>query len=328
MWNSNKKSSIDASDPNRDWRLLEELLRDTFSEQKKSRRWGVIFKALTFAYLFILLLMFFFGARSGSGVSIPYSKPHVAVIRLEGVIAADENASGGRIGEALRNAFKNEHAKAIILAINSPGGSPVQSGYIYDEIRRLRGLHPDKKLYAVIADIGASGGYYVASAADEIYADKSSLVGSIGVTASGFGFVEALEKLGIERRHFTSGAHKAFLDPFSPVKEEEKLFWEQVLRKTHEQFITAVEEGRGDRLKMTDEITSGLIWNGEQALELGLVDGLGSVRHVAREIVGQEDLRDYTVKDSPLKMLLQDLGISIGRGLAMALKEDALPQLR
>ncbi len=326
MWSS-KKSQINPNDPNRDWLLLEDLLRDTYSEQKKSRRWGVVFKSLTFVYLFILLGTFFIGARSG-GVSVPYAKPHVAVVRLDGVIAADESASAGKVGEALRNAFKNNHAKAVILAINSPGGSPVQSGYIYDEMLRLKSLHPDKKLYAVIADIGASGGYYVASAADEIYADKASLVGSIGVTASSFGFVEALNKLGVERRHFTAGEHKAFLDPFSPVKEEEKLFWQEVLQKTHEQFIGAVKAGRGDRLQLTEEITSGLIWNGEQALALGLVDGLGGARYVAREVVGEEDLRDYTIKDSPLKMLLQDFGVSIGKGVALAIKGDAVPEIR
>lgn len=326
MWSS-KKSQINPNDPNRDWLLLEDLLRDTYSEQKKSRRWGVVFKSLTFVYLFILLGTFFIGARSG-GVSVPYAKPHVAVVRLDGVIAADESASAGKVGEALRNAFKNNQAKAVILAINSPGGSPVQSGYIYDEMLRLRSLHPDKKLYAVIADIGASGGYYVASAADEIYADKASLVGSIGVTASSFGFVEAMNKLGVERRHFTAGEHKAFLDPFSPVKEEEKLFWQEVLQKTHEQFISAVKTGRGDRLTLTEEITSGLIWNGEQALALGLVDGLGGARYVAREVVGEEDLRDYTIKDSPLKMLLQDFGVSIGKGVALAIKGDAVPEIR
>lgn len=325
MWSS-KKSSIDPSDPNRDWRLLEDLLRDTFSEQKKSRRWGVIFKSLTFVYLFVLLITFFVGARGG--VTVPHTKSHVAVVRLEGVISADARASAGKVGEALRNAFKNDNAKAVILAINSPGGSPVQSGYIYDEMRRQKALHPDKPLYAVIADMGASGGYYVASAADEIYADKASLVGSIGVTASGFGFVEALEKLGVERRHFTAGEHKAFLDPFSPVREEEKQFWQQVLQQTHLQFIAAVKTGRGDRLQMTDEITSGLIWNGEQALGLGLIDGLGGVRYVAREVVGEEELRDYTVKDSPLKMLLQDFGVSVGKGIAWTLKGEGIPELR
>ncbi len=325
MWSS-KKSSIDPNDPNRDWRLLEDLLRDTFNEQKRSRRWGVVFKSLTFVYLFVLMIMFFVGARGG--VAVPYAKPHVAVVRLDGVISADERASAGKVGEALRSAFKNDHAKAVIVAINSPGGSPVQSGYIYDEMRRLKSVHPDKKLYAVIADIGASGGYYVASAADEIYADKASLVGSIGVTASGFGFVETLDKLGVERRHFTAGAHKAFLDPFSPINEEEKQFWQQVLQDIHQQFIAAVTTGRGDRLQITEEIASGLIWNGEQALELGLIDGLGGVRHVAREIVGEEELRDYTVRDSPLRMLLQDFGVSVGKGISLALKGEGIPELR
>lgn len=325
MWSS-KKSSIDPNDPNRDWRLLEDLLRDTFNEQKRSRRWGVVFKSLTFVYLFVLMIMFFVGARGG--VAVPYAKPHVAVVRLDGVISSDERASAGKVGEALRSAFKNDHAKAVIVAINSPGGSPVQSGYIYDEMRRLKSVHPDKKLYAVIADIGASGGYYVASAADEIYADKASLVGSIGVTASGFGFVETLDKLGVERRHFTAGAHKAFLDPFSPINEEEKQFWQQVLQDIHQQFIAAVTTGRGDRLQITEEIASGLIWNGEQALELGLIDGLGGVRHVAREIVGEEELRDYTVRDSPLRMLLQDFGVSVGKGISLALKGEGIPELR
>jgi protease-4 len=325
MWSS-KKSSIDPSDPNRDWRLLEDLLRDTFNEQKKSRRWGVIFKSLTFVYLSVLLITFFVGARGG--VAVPHTKSHVAVVRLEGVISADARASAGKVGEALRNAFKNDNAKAVILAINSPGGSPVQSGYIYDEMRRQKTLHPDKPLYAVIADMGASGGYYVAAAADEIYADKASLVGSIGVTASGFGFVDTLEKLGVERRHFTAGEHKAFLDPFSPIREEERQFWQQVLQQTHLQFIAAVKAGRGDRLQMTDEITSGLIWNGEQALGLGLIDGLGGVRYVAREVVGEEELRDYTVKGSPLKMLLQDFGVSVGKGIAWALKGEGIPELR
>lgn len=327
MWKWSQKPPIDPQDPNRDWRLIEQMLQDAFSEQKKSRRWGVVFKSLTFLYLFVLLILFAAGPRSSGVMALP-SKPHVAVVRLEGVIAADENANAANIGESLRTAFKNEQAQAVILAINSPGGSPVQAGYIYDEMRRLKKLHPDKKLYAVIADIGASGGYYVAAAADEIYADKASLVGSIGVTASGFGFVETMDKLGVERRHFTAGEHKAFLDPFSPVKEEEKQFWQGVLENTHQQFIRVVTEGRGERLKITEQITSGLIWNGEQALALGLIDGLGSVRHVAREKVGQEELRDYTRQDSPLKLLLEELGVSIGRGLGMSLRQSAVPQLQ
>jgi protease IV len=327
MWNWSKPNAIDPNDPNRDWRLVESILQESFSEQKKSRRWGIVFKSLTFLYLFILLILM--GASSAfKGGLLGANEPHVAVVKLDGVISAQEIASAGKINSALREAFKNEHAKAVVLTINSPGGSPVQSGYIYDEIKRLRSKYPEKKLYAVIADLGASGGYYVASAADEIYADKASLVGSIGVTASSFGFVGTMEKLGVERRHFTAGEHKAFLDPFSPVKEEEKQFWQEVLANTHQQFITAVKNGRGEKLQITDEITSGLIWNGEQALKLGLIDGLGDVRFVAREKIGQEELRDYTVSPSPFKKLLEDLGVSIGRGLGQSIYAEGIPQLQ
>lgn len=326
MWFKKKKRLIDPADPNREWRLIESVLADAFEEQKKSRRWGVVFKLLTFIYLFGVGLVFYAGSRNTDVGSI--ARDHVAVVRVNGVIAADEEASAGRLGEALRKAFKNDHAKAVVLSINSPGGSPVQSGYVYDEMVRLKGLHPEKKLYAVIADIGASGAYYIASAADEIYADKASLVGSIGVTASGFGFVEALDKLGVERRHFTAGEHKAFLDPFSPIKEGEKEFWQGVLAQTHQQFIEAVAQGRGERLELTEEITSGLIWNGERAKELGLIDGLGGVRYVARELVGEETLFDYTLSQSPFRQLLNDLGVSVGKGVAQALKSESYLQMQ
>ncbi len=326
MWLRNKPKPIDPEDPNREWRLIEHVLDDAFAEQKRARRWGVVFKLLTFAYLFGFGAIFYFGAKNvdagGSG------KTHVAVVHVAGVIAEDEAASAGRINRGLRKAFENEHAKAVVLSINSPGGSPVQAGYIYDEMVRLKALHPNKPLYAVIADIGASGGYYIAAAADEIYADKASLVGSIGVTASGFGFVDAMEKLGIERRHFTAGQHKAFLDPFSPVKDAEKQFWQEVLDNTHNQFIDAVKKGRGDKLQLTEAVTSGLVWNGQQALALGLVDGMGSVRSVARDVIGVEDLEDYTPRKSPLKELLADLGVSIGRGAAKVMIESDVPSMR
>lgn len=326
MFSWNKKSGIDPQDPNKEWRLIEKVLSDAFEEQKKSRRWGVVFKLLTFAYLFFFVAIFFIGMEKG-GVAVGATKSHVGVVRVDGVIAADEAASGARVGAGLRRAFENESAKAVILAINSPGGSPVQSGYIYDEIVRLREKYPEKKLYAVIADVGASGGYYVASAADEIYADKSSLVGSIGVTASGFGFVEAMDKLGVERRHFTAGEHKAFLDPFSPVKEDEKAFWQSVLTNTHQQFIDAVTAGRGDRLVESEQMFSGLVWNGEQALELGLIDGLGSVRQVARDVVGEEELYDYSLKNSPLQQLIENMGVSIGRGIGQVVKDKSILKL-
>lgn len=326
MWNWEKKKTVDPNDEHRDWKLIESVVADAFVEQKKARRWGVVFKSLTFIYLFVVIAMFVAGSR-GRGVALP-TESHVAVIQIEGVIAADEKANAGHVGQALRDAFENKHAKAVVLAINSPGGSPVQSGYIYDEMVRLKSLHPDKKLFAVISDLGASGGYYVAAAADEIYADKASLVGSIGVTASGFGFTETLDKLGVERRHFTAGEHKAFLDPFSPIKEEEKEFWEAGLKQIHQQFIAAVKKGRGDRLEMTDEISSGLIWNGEQALAMGLIDGLGNVRYVARELVGEEELRNYTIRTSPFKLLLEELGVAIGKGIAMSVRQQLPMELR
>jgi protease IV len=320
FWSS-QKESIDPNDPHRDWQLTQQLLKDAFAEQKKARRWGVVFKTLTFSYLFILLAVAVMGSRSLPGGHS--SSSHTAVVRVEGVIAADKPASAARITQGLRNAFEQPNAKAVIVAINSPGGSPVQAGIIYDEMQRLQQLHPDKPLYAVIADIGASGGYYIAAAARSIYADKASLVGSIGVTASSFGFVDILQKLGVERRHFTAGEHKAFLDPFSPLKTEEVAFWNSVLSTTHQQFINAVKAGRKERLTVTDEITSGLIWTGEQALKLGLVDGLASVRVLARETVKEEELVDYTPQDSPLEQLAHKFGVSFGRGMATQLIESA-----
>lgn len=299
-------------------RWLERFVSENVSEQRRSRRWGVFFKSLTFIYLFVVLILFF----SSGYVSTPkVSEEHVAIVSVTGVIASDQPASANTIVSGLRHAFEAENSKAVIMVVNSPGGSPVQSGYVYDEIWRLRDKYPDKKLYSVITDLGASGGYYMAVAANEIYADKASLVGSIGVTASGFGFVEAIKQLGVERRHFTSGEHKAFLDPFSPIKGEEVEFWAGVLSNVHAQFVEVVKRGRGDRLKAgvgvgKVDLFSGLIWSGEQALELGLIDGLGSPGFVAREIVGVEVVVDYTVKPSPLDALVKQLGVSVGRGVA------------
>lgn len=319
---SKKPQSMDADNASTDRRILESVVLEAFSEQRKARRWGVFFKSLTFLYLFVILLLFYPSFKGSMGQA-SMQEEHTAVVRVHGVIAAEEEASAGRIIQGLNTAFENEAAKAVILAINSPGGSPVQAGYVYDEIRRLKEKYPAKPVYSVVADVGASGGYYIAVAADDIYANRSSLVGSIGVTASGFGFVDALEKLGVERRHYTAGKHKAFLDPFSPVNEEEVDFWQGVLQSTHEQFIAVVREGRGDRIQWNEQITSGLVWNGEQALELGLIDGLGGVRYVAREVVGAEELRDYTPREAPLKMILEDLGIAMGKGIATFIQEQS-----
>lgn len=299
------------------------IIKESFAEQRKTRRWGILFKLLTFTYLFVALILILNAAPKGD---ISAEKSHTALVRVNGVIAADQEANANRIVTGLRDAFKNEHSKAVMLVINSPGGSPVQAGYVYDEMKRLRGIYPEKKLYAVIAELGASGGYYMAAGADFIYADKASLVGSIGVTASSFGFVDLMEKVGVKRRHFTSGEHKAFLDPFSPEKESEAKFWQQVLDVTHQQFIAVVQEGRGDRIKAAEEqekLYSGLIWNGEQALSLGLIDGLGSPGFVAREIVGAEEVVDYSVKSSAINEVIEKLGISIGSGIANQLSTQS-----
>ncbi|MCI0997323.1 S49 family peptidase, partial [Pseudomonas corrugata] len=244
---------------------------------------------------------------------------YTAVIDIEGMIADKEAASADNIIGSLRAAFEDSKVKGVVLRINSPGGSPVQAGYVYDEIVRLRAAHPDIKVYAVIADLGASGAYYIASAADQVYADKASLVGSIGVTAAGYGFVETLDKLGIERRVYTAGEHKSFLDPFQPQKPEETAFWQGVLDTTHKQFIASVKKGRGDRLKDKEhpELFSGLVWSGEQALSLGLIDGLGSASSVARDVIGEKELVDFTVEESPLDRFSKKLGASIAERLAM-----------
>lgn len=314
------KASLTDPQSGRDWKLIEKLVLSLQSEQRKSRRWGIFFKLLTFLYLFALLFMF--KSPLGDSLDAGTAGEHTALIEIEGTIAADADASADNLVGALREAFEAESARAIILRINSGGGSPVQAGYVYDEIKRLRQIHEDKKVYAVISDIGASGAYYIAAAADQIYADKASLVGSIGVVGGGFGFTGAMDKLGIERRLYTSGENKAFLDPFSPEDEEEVAFWENVLDTTHRQFIEQVREGRGDRLKDDERLFSGLVWTGEQAIELGLVDGLGSSSHVARQVVGHEELKEYGGSRSPLQDLVDQFGVAVGSALATQIIES------
>jgi protease-4 len=311
------KASATADDDGKSWKLLEKTLLAGVQEQRRARRWGIFFKLLTFIYLFGALALFSplldmkKGAKGGAA--------HTAVIEVRGMIADKESASADNIVGSLRAAFEDANTRGVILRINSPGGSPVQSGYIYDEIRRLRAEYPAIKLYAVITDLGASGAYYIASAADEIYADKASLVGSIGVTAAGFGFVGVMEKLGVDRRVYTSGEHKAFLDPFQPPREDEARFWKTVLETTHRQFIASVKQGRGERLKDAEhpELFSGLVWSGEQALQLGLVDALGNTSYVAREVIGEKELVDFTVKESPLDRFAKTLGSSVAEHVAL-----------
>ncbi len=308
---------VDKPDSQREWKLIEKVMMSMNSEQKRARRWGIFFKSLTFIYLFAAVMLL--TPDSISTDSLDVDGQFTAMVEVKGVIAAGEEASADLIVTGLRNAFEAEGVKAVMLRINSPGGSPVQSGYVYDEIKRLRAIHVDIPLYAVISDLGASGAYYIAAAADEIYADKASLVGSIGVVGSGFGFVEAMDKLGIERRQFTSGEHKGFLDPFTPINKEQKQFWQGVLATTHKQFIDQVKKGRGDKLVEDAKLFSGLIWTGEQALELGLIDGLGSPGYVARDLIGAEKIVDFTPKPSPFESLVGRLGVYAGKGFAAAM---------
>lgn len=312
-----KASASAGSGDEKSWKLLEKALLASVQEQRRSRRWGIFFKLLTFVYLFGMLALF--SPMLNLGKAGSSSGSHTAVVEVRGMIADKEAASADNIIGSLRAAFEDENTKGVILRINSPGGSPVQSGYIYDEIRRLRAEKPAIKVYAVISDLGASGAYYIASAADEIYADKSSLVGSIGVTAAGFGFVGTMEKLGVDRRVYTSGEHKAFLDPFQPPKADEAQFWQGVLQTTHRQFIDSVKKGRGERLKDKDhpELFSGLIWSGEQALQLGLIDGLGSTSYVARDVIGEKEIKDYTVEETPFDRFAKKIGASVADNLAM-----------
>ena len=306
------------NDNNASWEreVVTQLAESSLREQRRARRWGIFFKALTFAYIGGIIYMY--GDASLSKIDL--SEKHTALIELNGVISDETEASADSIVTALRDAFDNENSAGVILRINSPGGSPVQSGYIYDEIIRLREENPDTPLYAVITDICASGGYYIASAADKIYADKASIVGSIGVRMDNFGFVDAMNKLGIERRTLTAGENKALLDPFLPENEQTKAHMQTMLGEIHQQFITAVKDGRGDRLDTTVEgLFSGLIWTGEAAVEIGLIDELASSSHVAREVIGEETIVNYTLQDDILERFAERLGATVAQVISTQL---------
>lgn len=300
------------SDNNTSWEreVITQLAESSLREQRRTRRWGIFFKLLTFAY--IAVIFYIYSDASISNVHI--NEKHTALVELEGVIADNEKASADNIVTALRDAFDSKNSAGVILRINSPGGSPVQSGYIYDEIQRLRKENPDTPLYAVVTDICASGGYYIASAADKIYADKASIVGSIGVRMDNFGFVDAINKLGIERRTLTAGENKALLDPFLPENEKAKVHMQNMLTEIHQQFINSVKKGRGERLDTsTDDIFSGLIWTGETAVKIGLVDELASTSQVARDVIGEETIVNYTVQDDILERFAERLGSTVAQ---------------
>jgi protease-4 len=315
-----------ADSENRDesWekRVLEKLALSSLEEQRRARRWGIFFKSLTFIYLSILLF-YWLGWSSQSDMSI--SGKHTALVDLRGVISPDTIGSAENINAGLQHAFKDKKTQGVILRINSPGGSPVQSGYINDEIRRLRAEYPDIPLYAVVEDICASGGYYIASAADKIFVDKASMVGSIGVLMNGFGFTGVMEKLGIERRLLTAGENKAFLDPFSPTNIEQEKYARKMLGEIHRQFIEVVRQGRGQRLKEDPEIFSGIMWTGEKSVELGLADAMGSADYVAREVIKAEHIVDYTTREGFAERFAKRLGgvtaeALIGSGIGWVLR--------
>ena len=298
----------DNSTPGFEENLVHQIAKDFLLEQRRARRWNIFFKLLLALYVFFFLAIYL-----SNGIEIDRfgDKKHTALIEINGAITADTVASADYIISGLRAAFKDKNTAGIILRINSPGGSPVQSGYINDEIYRLKAEHPDIPLHAVITDLCASGGYYIAAAADNIYADKASIVGSIGVIMSGFGFVGTIDKLGIERRLLAAGENKGFMDSFSPLKEDEVQHVDQLLESIHKQFIETVKRGRGDRLIDDARIFSGLIWTGEESIELGLVDALGSSSYVAREIIGAEDIVDFTFRKNMLDTFAEQLGASM-----------------
>jgi len=296
--------------------LINELAREVLHEQRRNRRWGIFFKGLFALYLFSFLVIFFVkNVEMGSFGS----EKHTALIEINGVIAANTEARADYVVSSLRNAFEDERTQGIILRINSPGGSPVQSAYINDEIKRLRAKYPDIPLYAVVTDVCASGGYYIAAAADKIYANKASIVGSIGVIMSGFGFVDAIEKLGVERRVLHAGKNKGFMDPFKPLKQDDKAHIQTLLAQVHQQFIDVVKEGRGDRLVDNEALFSGLFWTGEEAIQLGLVDELASASQVARDVIGAEEIVDYTKRENYLDRFAKQMGAAMLQSLSSPL---------
>ncbi|GAA6120215.1 S49 family peptidase [Acidovorax sp. FG27] len=295
--------------------VLEKLVFATLAEQRSARRWRIFTRLawLVFAIAIAWLLL----QRDAATVS--KSTPHTAVVDIKGEIAAGAEASAEFVVAAMRSAFEDSGSQAVVLLINSPGGSPVQAGIINDEIVRLKAKY-NKPVYAVVEETCASAAYYIASAADEIFVDKASIVGSIGVLMDGFGFTGTMEKLGVERRLITAGENKGFLDPFSPQTEKQRAFAQQMLDQIHQQFIAVVKAGRGDRLKINDETFSGLFWTGQQAVDMGLADKLGNLDYVAREVVKAEEVIDYTRRDNVAERLVKKFGAAVGETAVHALK--------
>ena len=291
--------------------VLEKVALAAVKEQRIARRWSIFFKILGFGYFFMLLFLLM---NWGSDKNLDMTGKHTALVELKGTIAEGEVSADQIIG-SLQEAYKDTNTQGVILRINSPGGSPVQAGQIYDEMNRLRAKYPKIPLYVVVDDLCASGGYYVAAAADKIYVDKASLVGSIGVLMDGFGFMGTMEKLGVERRLITAGANKGFLDPFSPVNVQQEAYAKVMLAQIHEQFIHAVRTGRGKRLHETPDMFSGLVWSGEESVRLGLADGLGSTESVARDVIHAEKIVDFTPQDGFADRFAKKFGVELGKNI-------------
>ncbi len=317
---SGSKKSSESSNWERE--VLEKLAFAALNEQRKVRRWNVFFKGLLFAYLTLAVGLAIYPKLGIDGTDS--GKEHTAVIDLVGVIAEDQNANAKAIIEGLRDAVKDKSTKGIILHANSPGGSPVQSADVYAEIRSIKKEHPNLPIYTVVSDMCASGCYYIAAASDKIFVNQASIIGSIGVLMDGFGFVNVMDKLGVERRLLTAGAHKAMLDPFSPIKETETEYMRGLLNEVHQQFITAVRNGRGERLKETEDMFSGLVWTGESSLKLGIADALGNDDYVAKEIIGAKKLVNFTQEE----LLIDRLAGKLGAHFEHALKSVMQLSLR
>jgi protease-4 len=309
------------NEPGWERKVLEKVALESIAEQRRRRRWGIFFKFIGFAYL--LALFAIIGDWGGKAEQMADGK-HTALIQLNGMIQANGEANAENIISALQSAFEDKGTSGVVLQINSPGGSPVQAGMMRDEIVRLRKKHPAIPLYVVVEDVCASGGYYVAAAADKIFVDKASIVGSIGVLMDGFGFTGTMEKLGVERRLLTAGDNKGFLDPFSPQSAEQKAYAKSMLGEIHQQFIDVVKQGRGKRLKETPETFSGLMWTGAKSIELGLADAYGTTDYVAREVIKAEDILDYTVRPNFAQQFAQKFGASMGEGVASMLTHLSL----
>lgn len=297
--------------------VIEKLSMAALKEQRSARRWGIFFKLLTFAYVTLIILLAMDWKSGGETKG-----KHTALVEVNGIIAPGSDASAERVTAALQSAFKDKNTQGVVVRINSPGGSPVQAQNIYEEMRRLRKNHPGIPLYAVVEDLCASGGYYVAAGADRIFVAKSSIVGSIGVRMDGFGVTGLMEKLGVERRLLTAGENKGFMDPFLPADEKQRLHAQTLLDDIHRQFIGVVREGRGKRLKETPDMFSGLIWTGQKSVDLGLADAFGSMEYVAREVIKAENIVDYTQKDN----IAEKFARRLGAGAASALLELMLRQ--